>query len=227
MEEETNALDQSRHGDCRLTQVMSLFDLFIIYFAAGAPFGVYRATTLKGAVTVNVVLGLLLQIVLWPVFTVRMLVGGKGDQPSSGKEIGRLQAEIEQIAFAKGSGAAIFDFREVFSRYTGLSRAVAAEVRNDQISEIFEVSKADDPILASVCLERRNREKLIFHHIEARNEFVDIIGGMAIDSPEVISRAAQIAVALRDEPAVEDLAALTAHSDHRISQNDGRVKVAA
>ena len=100
------ASEQSRHGDCILTQVMSLFDLIIIYLAAGAPFGVYKVTTLNGAVTLNVIFGLLLQIVLWPAFTLKMLVGGDSGQGDAGNELDRLQSEIEQIGFSDEIGRA-------------------------------------------------------------------------------------------------------------------------
>ena len=205
---------------------MSLFDLFIIYFAAGAPFGVYRVTTLKGAVTINVVIGLLLQIVLWPVFTVRMLVGANG-RSNDGNELDRLQTQIEQIAFTDGTAAAIFDFREIFARYTGLSQATNVEVVGGQVSDIFEIGNAENPKLATAVLARRNREKLIFHQMTARNEFVDMISGLAIDQPEVIALATQVAVCVKDKLAIEDLAALTSQSNHPNSQKDHPVAIAA
>ncbi|MBK7393139.1 MAG: hypothetical protein IPI64_07535 [Chloracidobacterium sp.] len=205
---------------------MSLFDLFIIYFAAGAPFGVYKVTTLKGAVTVNVVIGLLLQIVLWPVFTVRMLVGDSGSA-EAGNELDRLQSEIEHLAFTDGSASAIFDFREVFARYTGLSQAANVEVGSGQVSDIFEIGKSENPQLATAILARRNREKLIFHQMTARNEFVDVISGLAIDQPEVIALATQVAVCVKDELAIEELAALTSHSSPSNSKKDHPVAIAA
>lgn len=205
---------------------MSLFDLFIIYFAAGAPFGVYRATTLKRSVTANVVLGLLFQIVLWPVFTIRMLVGD-GKRSEAGNELDRLKSEIEHLAFTESSASAIFDFREVFARYTGLSQAANTEVAPGQVSDIFEVGKAENPQLATAILARRNREKLIFHQMTARNEFVDVVSGLAIDQPEVIALATKVAVCVKDELAIEELAALTSHSSPSDSKKDHPVAIAA
>ena len=205
---------------------MSLFDLFIIYFAAGAPFGVYRATTLKRAVTANVVLGLLFQIVLWPVFTIRMLVGD-GKRSEAGNELDRLKSEIENLAFTESSASAIFDFREIFARYTGLSQAANTEVAPGQISDIFEIGKAENPQLATAILARRNREKVTFHQMTARNEFVDMISGLAIDDSEVIALAEQVAVCVHDELAIEDLASLTSRSNLSKNQKDHPIAIAA
>lgn len=206
---------------------MSLFDLIIIYLAAGAPFGVYKVTTLKGSLAPKVVFGLLLQIVLWPAFTLKMLVGGESGIAEAGKELDRLQSEIEQIAFTDGSAAAIFDFREVFARYVGLSQAANIEVASGQVSDIFAIGKAENPTLATAILARRNREKLTFHQMTARNEFVDMIGEIAIGHSEVILLAEKVAVCVNDELAIEDLAALTTHSNRTNSQKDHRVAIAA
>ena len=200
--------------------------MFIIYFAAGAPFGVYRATTLKRAVTANVVLGLLFQIVLWPVFTIRMLVGD-GKRSEAGNELDRLKSEIENLAFTESSASAIFDFREIFARYTGLSQAANTEVAPGQISDIFEIGKAENPQLATAILARRNREKVTFHQMTARNEFVDMISGLAIDDSEVIALAEQVAVCVHDELAIEDLASLTSRSNLSKNQKDHPIAIAA
>lgn len=207
---------------------MSLFDLFIIYFAAGAPFGVYKVTTLKGKVTTVAVFGLLMQMVLWPAFTLKMLFSvvdsGQADAVNG---LDRLKSEIEHLAFTDSSASAIFDFREVFARYTGLSQAANAEVGSGQVSDIFEIGKSENPQLATAILARRYREKLIFHQMTARNEFVDVISGLAIDQPEVIALATQVAVCVKDELAIEELAALTSHSSPSNSKKDHPVAIAA
>ncbi|MFM9904145.1 MAG: hypothetical protein ACKVQJ_06185 [Pyrinomonadaceae bacterium] len=193
---------------------MTLLDFLIIYFAAGAPFGVYQITTLDGDHSVSAFFHVVLQIVLWPVFVISKLIDHFRTvlHPSASNRdryFDRVCSEIESLAFVDSSAAAVFDFRETLFRYTGLSGAVnslPAESCGGGFSEIF---PAENRKLAAVCLVRRDRAKLVFHHAVARNDFVGIVSEIANDRPEILKIAVQLAARVDDRVAVEDLGALT------------------
>ena len=119
---------------------MNISDLLIIYFAAGAPFGVYRITTLNGSPDAKAMLTVALHICLWPLYTVLFLrdrLLSKQSDDSSANIIDGIRIEIEQLAFADGTAAAIFDFREIFNRYAGLSEAANSEAPADLLHDFF------------------------------------------------------------------------------------------
>ena len=191
---------------------MNISDLLIIYFAAGAPFGVYRITTLEDSPDTKAMLTVALHICLWPVYTVlflrdRLLSKQTGD--SSANIIDGIRIEIEQLAFADGTAAAIFDFREIFNRYAGLSEAANAEVPADLLHDFFELGSSENKTIASACIARRNREKLAFQQTSTRNEFVDLISDLSSYRPEVFDFAIRLASHVNDLDAVADLKAMS------------------
>ena len=191
---------------------MNISDLLIIYFAAGAPFGVYRITMLNGIPTAKAMLNVALHICLWPVYAFLMLrdrlLSNEPDNRSA-NIIDGMRTEIEQLAFADGSATEIFDFREIFNRYAGLSEAANAESPANLLDEFFEIGSTENKTLASACIERRNREKLAFHQTIARNEFIDLMSDLASWQPKVLELAISLAAHVRDEDAVADLKAIS------------------
>ena len=186
---------------------MEFSDLLIIYFAAGAPFGVYRITTVRGRPDLKAIVNVALYLCLWPVYTILLLRDqfSAGTTDVSSGVIDSIRTGIEQLAFANGSAGAIFEFREIFNRYAGLSEAAMAEVPTTLLGEFFELSSSDNKPLASACIARRNREKLALHHTRARNEFVDLISGLAISHPQTLDLAVRLASHVHDADAVADL----------------------
>jgi hypothetical protein len=86
--------------------------------------------------------------------------------------------KIFEKSFAKHSFSfSIFEFREIFDRYVGLSSEVQAE--NLEISpaetEIFRITNHSNKKLAEICLNRRNRKRLSFHQKLARRDFFEIL----------------------------------------------------
>ncbi len=193
---------------------MNVSDLLIIYFAAGAPFGVYRITMLSGTPDAKALLNVALHICLWPVYTVLFLrdrLLSKDADNGSANIIDSIRTQIEQIAFADSSAAAIFDFREIFNRYAGLSEAANAESPTDLLGEFFELGSSENKTIASACIARRNREKLAFLQTKARNEFVDMISDLTSETPEVLESAIQLVDHVNDQDAIADLKAMTYH----------------
>src|SRR5207237_44462 len=95
-----------------------LFNLTVLYFAFGAPVGVYGVIRSKGtsppAIAANFV-----QFLLWPLFaaaTVWKAFVLHPPQTSLEQQIDALRADFE----AEIHAASLADFRDVFARYTGL-----------------------------------------------------------------------------------------------------------
>ncbi len=163
---------------CRIKCGMQLSDLIIVYFACGAPFSAYLITQTRRWSLPNFV-RIAARLLLWPYFAgklvVEKLVGESARQQQLDRKIAIIQSGIEEIAFSTESPVAIFEFRETFTRYTGLTRSIAEENATTPPKDLFAVSGHSDAALAANVLDRRNRERIKFHQACARNEFVDMI----------------------------------------------------
>jgi hypothetical protein len=150
----------------------------------------------------------------WPAFAIvwvaRRLTSLNSNNGAASR-IEQIRNKIEGIAFSDGSTASLFEFREVYYRFTGLFEAANAAMPKRFSSEVFEISGHPDNRLASRCLVRRNRERLLFHQACARNEFVDVLAGLAgyeESERQVIGLGIELAEHLGDDDAVADLTAL-------------------
>ena len=184
---------------------MKLTDLLIIYFAAGAPFGVYQFTTVQHPLDAKAWLQIFFRICFWPLFAVLGLIDwfAKGD-PSAGshldQHIDRIRIEIEDLVLANESISSIFDFREILQRYAGLSEATNVAV-SSSVNEVFDLSGSENKQLASACLARKNHRKLSFHQSLARSQFVDMISEFADasnDRTSVLELAIELANDVQD-----------------------------
>jgi hypothetical protein len=199
---------------------MKLLDLLVIYFAIGAPFGVYQITAVRSSLTAHATLGIILRICFWPVFAAQTLIEWfSKDQHSSesnlDRQIDRIRAEIESLVFGNDSISSIFDFREVLYRYAGLSEAANTGVLPDAANEIFEFGNNGDKDVASACLARKNQRKLSFHQSLARNEFVDMIAEFASTGSHrerVLCLAVELANGVNDPKTSDMLAAMMSQS---------------
>lgn len=75
------------------------------------------------------------------------------------------------------TAVAIYEFRETIERYIGLTIANQPKMSgtDEPEAEIFRLSQASNLKLGSICLTRRNRKRLSFHHTEARKDFLYLI----------------------------------------------------
>ena len=206
---------------------MKLTDLLIIYFAFGAPFGVYQITTAQDPLDTKAVLQIVLRIICWPVFAILILIERFSNSSnvidSSGdRRIDEIRLEIEGLVFENDVVSSIFDFREILHRYVGLSEAAMEEVTSNPANEIFEISNSKNKDLASACLARKNLRKLSFQHSLVRNEFIDMISGFALDGEKRV-RIMALAVELADR--VTD--PFTANALATMSEPNEPVKVVA
>ena len=163
---------------------MNLLDLVIIYFACGAPFGVYLVTTAHGQSFVRTASQTFLRIFCWPVFGILVVVDWLSKNPSSAesnfdRHVDGLITQIESIVCANESISSIFDFRDALHRYAGLSEAANVSPEANGVNELLELNNNENKKIASACLARKNQRRLSFHQSLARNEFVDMISEMA------------------------------------------------
>src|SRR5207248_1465145 len=134
----------SRGTRIAVNRAMKTTDLIIIYFACGAPLGVYYFTRLAGGSATSVIWALA-RFLVWPVSAAvllrdKFLAGRPSEEAILDRMINDIRARIEGLAFAGASTAAVFDFRDVFTRFTSLT----SELRNnpEKLSnhEIFTIS---------------------------------------------------------------------------------------
>ena len=200
---------------------MNVTDLIIIYLACGSPFGVYQITKRQDEQPTTKWLVVLASFLLWPGFTAAIIIDrvvSKNDGTEKVSRIEHFRTGIERAAFDGGATSSLFEFREVFYRFTGLIEAANSGQTNRMTNELFEVSGHANKSLASKCLVRRNREKLVYHQTQARNEFVDIIAEMANNESrreEITSIALELTAYLKDDTATSDLNALLSQPSKR------------
>jgi hypothetical protein len=156
---------------------MSLIDFTILYFACGSPFAVYYFLQNRNLLKAAIIW------MLWIPYSIRLfhakvtsrLIFDK--KSASDSEIEVIQKEIEQIMFENVTKFSLFEFREVFERYVGLT--LSNKQKNDQIgeneTEVFRVAKRENVKLGAICLHRRNQFKLKYHQTLARRDFLKAI----------------------------------------------------
>ena len=177
-----------------MTEVMSLVELVIIYLACGAPFAVFKATSrdanasTKWLVFVTALIG-------WPVFAA-MLITRRVRTATAPHDaaIEQLRVRMETAAFPDNEIQSVFDFRETFYRFVGLSNAVNEPEPDKPGTELFEIGGVGSSETAARCLARRNRIRLHRHYLKARREFMSSVAERADEN--LSSLASDLAVHL-------------------------------
>lgn len=155
---------------------MELSELIVIYLACGAPFAVHYATSRRPERTVTKLINLVLALLAWPVFAVRLVIERVRYHALAGeRRIEGLRAEIEETAFPSNDMQSVFEFRETFYRYVGLSRALNEKASEEFGNDLFETVGHPNDILAARCLARKNRSRLERHRNDARLDFLETI----------------------------------------------------
>lgn len=197
---------------------MNLRDIFIIYLACGAPFGVYYFLQNRNRTETKLLwLKSLLRFIAWIPFALEVVARNSfftklynnGFDKTSETDL-RIELEIEEIkktfercVSGAAQGFSIYEFREAFDRYVGLS----AEVRDDNKdistaeTELFRITNHGNKKLGEICLNRRNRKRLSFHQKIARRDFFETCKKLFDNSaaPQMlISKAVRLAQLLDD-----------------------------
>ena len=171
---------------------MNLRDLFIIYLACGAPLGVYYFLQNRNALETKLLFfKSLLRFVFWIPFAFQMVARtslltnlynnsfDKSAETDAKKvlAIEEIKKNFEKSFVPNDFSFSIYEFREIFERYVGLSLEVMTE--NSEVSpaetEIFRITNHNNKKLAEICLNRRNRKRLSFHQKLARRDFFEIL----------------------------------------------------
>jgi hypothetical protein len=172
---------------------MNLRDLFIIYLACGAPFGVYYFLQNRNHLETKILwLKSLIRFVFWIPFAIQLvarkslftnLYANRFDKSADSDakkefEIEEIKKFFENILSITDLKLSIYEFREIFDRYVGLSIEIQSE--NEEFSktetEIFRITNHTNKNLAEICLHRRNRKRLNFHQKLARRDFFELLG---------------------------------------------------
>lgn len=164
-----------------------LINLIIIYFACGSPIGVYRITRIARSRSPRVT-AIGAYFILWPIFVPAILRRSVlHNDALTGAKIERLIAgirrEMETIAFAAAFAHLIYEFREVFARYTGLTILLHCNSPSNASDALFNLGKHENTALAAACYNRRNRERLLFHQTRARRDLIALLETMARSEP--------------------------------------------
>ncbi|MBK6590457.1 MAG: hypothetical protein IPG22_19415 [Acidobacteria bacterium] len=195
---------------------MKLIDLIIIYLACGSPFAVFQATNRQtGQAGVNWT-RVLTSFLLWPAAAISLLISKFFSNETRRRaelqdSLEGLRLEFEQLVFSGESITLLFEFRETFYRFIGLSEAADEVQYGKANAEIFEISDHNNKLLASRCLARKNMRRLADHRSAAREEFVGLISrlaGIRPDCLEIVSLALELADHLHDQIAADEFQAM-------------------
>lgn len=179
-----------------MTEVMSLVELIIIYLACGAPFAVFRATSSDAGASTKW-LSFATALIGWPIFAAMLLFRRvRIATAAPDADIERLRVQMETAAFPDREIQGVFDFRETFYRFVGLSNAVNEPESDKPATELFEIGGGGNTQTAARCLARRNRIRLHRHYLKARLEFMSSIAERADE--DLNSLASELAVHLGD-----------------------------
>lgn len=180
---------------------MNLRDIIIIYLASGAPFGVYYFLQNRNFLEIKLLLiKSLLRFIFWIPFAFQ-LVARKSfftnffkkvfDRTSISDahiefEIERIKKLSENLLLESKFQLSIYEFREVFERYVGLTLEI--QIENSEIEqsekEIFRITNHTNKKLAEKCLNRRNRKRLAIHQKLARRDFFEVFEQIVNHSEE-------------------------------------------
>lgn len=205
--------------------MMTIFDLLIIYLAGGAPFGVYYFLHYRRrSISKHIWFKTILTFLFWIPFAYRLLRNGKikrklfnlrfdvGNDSDSemDKKLFSIGQQIEKIFLEVRYPISIYEVREVFERYSGLTLAHKNpnDTNNQHVAELFRIANRENVKLGAICLERRNQTRLKFHQTQAREDFLKLLAKLVaknaqVEKLELLS--VQFVKTLEDETAITEI----------------------
>ncbi len=173
---------------------MNLDDFLITYLACGAPFGVFyffqnRTKFVAGKLWLSTII----TFAFWIPFAFRLLRENKilnkvfsSDAEvildvAQEKKLKLIQKQFENFLRESNLKISLYEFRETIDRYIGLSLTNQSNIGEASVKdkELFRISKNKNVELAAICLYRRNQKRLLFHHIQARQDFLHFINKLS------------------------------------------------
>lgn len=171
--------------------VMTYYEFLIVYLACGAPFAVYFYLQNRDRLeTGQFWLKTILAFIFWIPISIqlfqnyfkskkfsRIQFDSAGGSDSIESELFSLQRNLESLILKSKFELSLFEIREIFDRYVGLTIELSDANQQTAIpeNEIFTITKVQNPEIASLCNQRRNLKRLSFHHKLASNDFSDLI----------------------------------------------------
>lgn len=117
-----------------------------------------------------------------------------------------LRIKIETLAFKHKDATSVFEFREVFSRYSGLTQASQVGTAETKTSEIFRLSQHANAQLATRCLNRNAAAHLLCHVDHARRDFIELASTIAqSENAKVLQLLTETAAVLGDDQTIGHL----------------------
>lgn len=198
---------------------MTVSDYIIIYLSAGAPVAVFTFLQKANVRSAGRFINSAVALLVWPVIAgvwIYHQLSDNTEMPTQtlDHKIQNIRNQIEDTIRCNGSVIPIHEWRQTFERYTGLSLAIAETEDNSDAYELFEVAGTKNGKLGTVCLNRRNRNRLIFHHTEARNDFIDALIRAGRDQ-DSLNLAIELAALLDDPHALADLTAMAGRTEQK------------
>jgi len=200
---------------------MTFIDLAIIYLACGAPLSMHYFFGASGKRNLYFAIKVVLVALVWPVAAFllirdltrsRIAVSHPG-QNDFDRRLDSIRVAIEHSAFADENATAVFEFRELFARYTGLAQAASTSDSLSPENELFKLSSHARGDLATVCLERKAKNRLLVHADAASEDFVCFLALANVDAdPGLISSATDLAQALDDRKTLSRLRRLDSNT---------------
>ena len=174
---------------------MTISDLLVIYFSIGAPCGVYVYFQIRSKTTPKELwLKTLFTFVFWVPTAVRFLLKNilirpavyyeKNDKsplsPEREQKLYLIEKHLENLLVKSDLRISIYEFREMFQRYVGLTFAAQNESEEFLIinKELFYAAQNRNFEIADKCFQRRNRKRLFFHQTLARKDFLQFASQM-------------------------------------------------
>lgn len=181
---------------------MTFYDFIIIYLACGAPFGAFYFVNHRRWES-RVLIRTFLITLFWLPFAfhlIKKFIDKKPDPAVLSKqeilrdeEITVVKKNLERIFSKYDPRCSVFELREVFDRYTGLTLAKdEQEISTTENSLIYKIAGNNNFELAAKCQQRRNRKLLSFHQTLAEQDFLTLVSEFvsrfpAVDEIEIFS----------------------------------------
>jgi len=198
---------------------MTLPDIAIVYLSVGSAVGAHhyfksdRAIRKRRRVRASV----MLVVLLWPPYLLFLAYRRLSNRLSKSKfaeipqsdsfirpDIRALQRQLESFLVSDDRGIELFSWRNTMVRYAGLMTAASKESRVERI-DFLELDPTPSIDTQHICLNRRNRERLLRHRNSARTEFLSMLS-LLLENAESSKKAGRTAIEfaklLNDEEAI-------------------------
>lgn len=189
---------------------MTWLDLTIIYIACGTPFAMYRIVLSEYAPPETAVRSVWAGV-LWP------FVGAKGvvkrlryaSRSLSRSKLETIRREIETLLAAEAPDLNVFEFRDVFDRFAGLT-LIPRSMTHASAEILFQLAAGENSRTNEACLLRNQHAKIRRHAAAARSELLEYITRSS--SPRALVLAAVLAQELSDAAFTMELSRLKVSS---------------